>query len=351
MGSQDVIGVMSGTSLDGLDIAFCSFVYDRNWRFEIKQAETIPYSENWKHRLRNAPALSGIDLYKLHNDFGKYIGAAVKHFINKHQIKAHLIASHGHTVFHQPENKLTLQIGNGAEIAAETGITSISDFRSFDVALGGQGAPLVPIGDELLFSEYDYCINIGGFANISFKEKKQRLAYDISPANIILNQLAQQLGHAYDENGHLGRSGKLNHQLIKQLNDLPYYRQNFPKSLGKEWLDQHFIPVLNDSNLSIPDQLTTIYHHIADQISKSITKTNSKVLISGGGAYNQYLIELIKQRSKSTIEIPNKTIIDFKEALIFAFLGTLRYQNQINCLCSVTGAKRDSCGGIIHEVS
>lgn len=347
---QKAIGVMSGTSLDGLDIAFCTFQYDEKWSFQIEKAETIPYSTDWKKRLQNAPDLSGLQLQKLHNEFGQYIGTNIRDFIKKHQISPYLIASHGHTVFHQPENKLTLQIGNGAEIASETGVTTLSDFRSMDVALGGQGAPLVPIGDELLFSDYDSCINIGGFANISFKENNQRIAYDISPANIVLNHLSQQLGADYDKDGELGKQGRIDSQLLEKLNNLSYYKNLHPKSLGKEWLDQSFLPVLEKSSISILDQLTTTYQHIATQIANSIKKEHSKVLITGGGAYNQYLIELIRKQTKSDIILPDPIIIDFKEALLFAFLGLLRFENNVNCLSSVTGAKKDSSGGTIHLV-
>lgn len=342
---------MSGTSLDGLDIAFCTFRYDQKWNFQIEKAETIPYTSNWKQRLQNAPDLSGLQLQVLHNEYGQYIGKQVHNFVKKHNIKADLIASHGHTVFHQPENKLTLQIGNGAEIASETGITTISNFRSMDVALGGQGAPLVPIGDELLFSDYDACINIGGFANISFKENNKRVAYDISPANIILNHLSNKLGSDYDQNGELGKQGNLNETLLKQFNNLNYYTLPYPKSLGKEWLDHTFLPVLEKSNISIHDQLTTAYYHIATQIANSLKKEHSKILITGGGAYNQYLIELIRKQTKSDIILPASIIIDFKEALLFAFLGLLRFENKVNCLSSVTGAKQNCSGGTIHLIS
>ena len=219
-----------------------------------------------------------------------------------------------------------------------------------DVALGGQGAPLVPIGDELLFAEYDYCINIGGFANLSFKENNQRIAYDIGPANIILNYLAQELGADYDHDGEMGSKGNLDKKLLHQLNSIPYYELKHPKSLGKEWLDDTFIPILHNSEISINDQLTTVYHHIAHQIAKAIHSNNTKVLITGGGAYNQYLIDLIRKQTQAHVIIPYNTIIDFKEALIFAFLGLLRFENKVNCLSTVTGAKKDSSSGTIHLV-
>ena len=340
---------MSGTSLDGLDIVLCKFVFNNNWEFEILKSETIEYSAYWKENLSKAQTLSGIDILLLHKEYGRFIGESILTFLKGTNYKIDLIASHGHTVFHQPEKKLTLQIGDGAEISSTTGITTISDFRSLDVALDGQGAPLVPIGDELLFPEYDYCLNIGGFANISFNENNKRLAYDVCPANIILNFLANKLGHTYDKDGILGRSGKINTELLQKLNTLEYYNKNHPKSLGKEWLDSTVIPILAKFEIPLIDQIRTVYEHIAQQISGALPDENkSKTLITGGGAYNSFLIELIKQKTKSEIVIPDKEIIEYKEALIFAFLGVLRYNNQVNCLSSVTGAQRDSSSGIIH---
>lgn len=348
MKSYLVIGVMSGTSLDGLDIALCEFTYKNKWEFIIHKSETIHYSNLWKERLSQANTLSGIDLLKLDKEYGRFIGTSINSFLNNTNHKINFIASHGHTVFHQAEKGLTLQIGAGSEIASTTSINTIYDFRSLDVALGGQGAPLVPIGDELLFSEYDYCLNIGGFANISFKEKNKRLAYDICPANIILNSLAQKLNHEFDKDGKLGQSGNINNVLLKKLNNINYYHLPYPKSLGKEWLDDIFTPILNSSNIPILDQITTLYEHIANQITKTLdTNNTSKILISGGGAYNKYLIERIKQKTNTQIIIPKPQIIEFKEALIFAFLGLLRFNGKINTLASVTGAKKDSSGGTI----
>ena len=349
MQSYKIIGVMSGTSLDGLDIAFCEFSFNNKWSFKINKAETIQYSDLWINKLFNANKLSGIDLLKLHKEYGQFIGTSVNSFLKDLDQKIDFIASHGHTVFHQPEKQITLQIGDGNEITATTNITTISDFRSLDVALSGQGAPLVPIGDELLFPEYDYCLNIGGFANISFNENNKRLAYDICPANIILNFLAQKLNHEFDKDGKLGQSGNINHKLLKELNNINYYQLPYPKSLGKEWLDNIFTPILAATNIPILDQITTIYEHIAEQISIAFHKNSpTNVLITGGGVYNQYLIERIKQKTKTQIVIPKPQIVEFKEALIFAFLGVLRFNEQINCLSSVTGAQRDSSGGTIY---
>lgn len=347
--SKNIIGVMSGTSLDGLDIALCNFSFGKKWSFKIIKAVTFPYPTEWKNRLERAPDASGLELTILNKEYGNYIGVLINDFLKNEKEHVDIIASHGHTVFHQPDKRFTLQIGDGLEIATTTGITTISDFRSLDIALGGQGAPLVPIGDMLLFSEYDYCINIGGFANISFDNKDKRLAYDICPANIILNQIAKQLNFEYDKNGELGKAGKINNELLNKLNSIKYYTLSHPKSLGKEWLDSIFIPVIENTSISLQDKLRTIYEHISFQINQSIKNSNSKVLITGGGAFNQFLIDLIKQKSSNKIIIPNKQIIEYKEALIFAFLGLLKYQDNINCLATVTGASRNSSCGVVYK--
>jgi anhydro-N-acetylmuramic acid kinase len=349
MESYKAVGVMSGTSLDGLDIVLCKFSNKDKWSFEILKSETIEYSNEWKNRLSNAPVVTGYDLSILHKEFGYFIGKSINDFLHETEFKVDLIASHGHTVFHQPEKKLTLQIGDGHEIAAVTNILTISDFRSMDVALGGQGAPLVPIGDKLLFNNYDFCVNLGGFANISFEEKGQRLAYDICPANIILNYLANKLNYEYDKNGALGFLGKLDPELLNELNKLEYYKKEHPKSLGKEWLIDTFIPVLEKSELSVKDKIRTVYEHIAQQTASALNiKKQSTAFITGGGVHNKFLVNILKQKTKSEIIIPDKEIIEFKEAIIFALLGILKFENKINCLASVTGALRDSSGGIIH---
>lgn len=348
MQKYSALGVMSGTSLDGLDLAFCEFWYNRQWNFKIIAAETISYTKDWRNKLTKASKLNGLELSLLNKSFGELIGRKAINFLNTRNLQADFIASHGHTIFHQPENNFTLQIGCGAAISATSGIKTVVDFRSLDVMLGGQGAPLVPIGDQLLFNEYDYCINIGGFANISFQENNQRFAYDIGPANIILNYLANKLNLDYDKNGEIGKQGSVNQDLLTELNNLPYYKLNYPKSLGREWLENDFISIIEKHQDSIPNLLASVYEHIAIQISKSINNQTKKVLITGGGALNDYLINLIKHKTESEIIIPNKLIVDFKEALIFAFLGLLRNQGRINTLSSVTGAARDSSGGTIY---
>jgi len=342
------LGTMSGTSLDGIDLALCHFSDSGNkWSYEIIDAQTISYPSGWIEKLRSAPRLNAEEFLLLHNEYGRYTGDLVNEFLRGKEVPQ-LISSHGHTIFHQPEKKFTFQIGNGASIAATTGITTISDFRNYDVALGGQGAPLVPAGDQLLFPEYKYCLNIGGFANISFDHEGSRIAFDTCPANIVLNELAQQKGLAYDEDGRLGASGTVSESLLQKLENLDFYHKKWPKSLGREWIDVQISPLLSASGLCIEDQAATIYEHIARQISK-VTGNSGTLLATGGGSKNRFLIDKLKRKTLCRIVLPDEKLIDFKEALIFAFLGVLAINDQLNVLSSVTGAKHDHIGGIIYH--
>ncbi|WP_297093594.1 anhydro-N-acetylmuramic acid kinase [uncultured Draconibacterium sp.] len=341
------IGMMSGTSLDGLDIAAVEFEEHNNkWSFKLQEAETISYTAEWKERLETAHTLSGTDLTKLNAEYGLFLGEQARHFIDKTKFAADLIASHGHTVFHQPENGFTLQIGSGAHLSAKSDCLTICDFRTGDVVLGGQGAPLVPIGDSLLFSEYDYCLNLGGFANISYDKNGTRLAFDNCPVNIVLNPLAEEFSLPYDKNGDLGRNGKVDETLLKKLNALSYYHQQPPKSLGREWIEAEFLPILNETDLNTRDKMRTIYEHIGMQITKDLSG-KGKMLVTGGGAFNAFLIERMQALTTIEIVLPEADLIDYKEAIVFAFMGVLRLKEQVNCLASVTGARKDSCGGVI----
>ena len=343
------IGIMSGTSLDGIDIALCRFsVSESRWDYDIVDAQTIGYSPYWIDKLRNAQLLSAEEFLVLHNEYGLYIGELILEFLRGKE-HPELVASHGHTIFHQPEKKFTFQLGNGASIASKTGISTVSDFRTFNVALGGQGAPLVPVGDHLLFPEFGYCLNIGGFANISFCKSGKRIAFDICPANILLNELAQRVGLPYDKEGQLGASGIIDQSLLQKLNALDYYTKTYPKSLGREWLDQLVKPLLFASGSSIEDQAATIYEHIADQISR-VAADGKTILATGGGANNTYLINKIAQKTSGRIILPDQKLIDFKEALIFAFLGVLAYHGQINVYASATGSAVDHIGGLVYRI-
>lgn len=346
---------MSGTSLDGLDIAYCHFYKQNNvWSFSILVVESIEYEIGFKEKLKNTVHLDAVSLLAFHNEYGNWLGQLVKKFVNNNALEVDFVASHGHTVFHQPETGLTYQIGSGQHIANASNQKVIADFRTNDVALGGQGAPLVPIGDQLLFSTYDFCLNLGGISNISFELDKKRIAYDISPANMLLNFICKKIGLAYDKGGQLAKTGGLNHQLLQELNSLAYYKKTFPKSLGYEWFVENMIPLIDNTNDSIQNLLHTSVHHTAQQIShviKETKKENSTLLITGGGAKNDFLLEILQQQlgKFSKIIVPDEHSIDYKEALIFAFLGVLRERGEINCLRSVTGAKKDSVSGVIYH--
>ena len=343
-----IIGCMSGTSLDGLDLAYIRFYSQNNeYKFEIIEAKTYEYTSDWKKRLNNSTNLTALELSLLDNDFGELIGLFINEFIAEYHLDdIDYIASHGHTVFHQPNKKLSLQIGKAASIVSLINLPVINDFRTLDMALGGQGAPLVPIGDRLLFSDYDFCLNLGGFSNVSFEQNTQRIAFDIAPANLALNFFAQKLGFEFDRNGALGKEGSINDLLLSKLNQLNFYKQPYPKSLGKEWLEESFLPCI-PKKIEFVDVLRTLYEHIAIQIAAIINKSDSKTLVTGGGAFNTFLIDLIKKHSSSEIIIPNQKLVNFKESLIFAFLGYLRVNRKINVLNSVTGASRNSCSGNI----
>lgn len=350
MKTANVIGIMSGTSLDGVDIALCRFSKNNDaWSYELKCAETLNYNESWKERLSSALNSTSEKLIELHTEYGHFLGSLVKDFIIRNKCSADYVASHGHTVFHQPEKRMTFQVGDSSAIAAECGLPVVCDFRSGDVALGGQGAPLVPIGDKLLFPEYDFCLNLGGFANISYESNNRRIAYDICPVNILLNRYANLFGKQFDEGGRIACMGKLNNELFSELNALEYYSLGHPKSLGREWVEGKLIPLVEKYRLSVEDTLHTLSEHMAWQISCAMqTEKKGRVLVTGGGAFNDYFISRIQEFTIHHIVIPEKNTVEFKEALIFAFLGFLRMNDQVNCLSSVTGASHDHTSGAIY---
>lgn len=346
-----VVGVMSGTSLDGLDLALCEFRRKgENWDCHIVKGDTITYNQKMKLELGNAQTLSAYDFVELHRRFGRFIGEELSKFISNFNEEIDFVASHGHTVFHEPDNQVTFQIGCGAAIAAHCGIKTISDFRTLDIAMGGHGAPLVPIGDELLFSKYDACVNLGGFANISFRGDGGRIAFDICPVNIVLNEIVQQYFEIdFDKGGEIGRSGTVDKKLLEQLNHLSFYQEKGPKSLAREWVELNILPLLKQSSADKKDILTTCYHHFSQQIGNVLNVHQlHKVLFTGGGTFNDFFMKLVSEYSSAEIIIPAPEIIDFKEALIFAFLGVLRVEERVNCLSSVTGASKNNIGGSIY---
>jgi anhydro-N-acetylmuramic acid kinase len=339
---------MSGTSLDGIDIIYATYNFDNQWSFKIHYSETVKYSKEWSSILGKLVNKSRDELLPIDLDYSEYLGNVVLTFIKKYNIKAiDFVASHGHTALHLPEEGETYQIGNLQTLADVLNHKVICDFRVQDVELGGQGAPLVPIGDRLLFHEYDYCLNLGGFANISFEQNSQRIAYDICPVNIVLNHYVSELNLDYDDRGQLASTGRVNEKLLTELNKLPFYTQKPPKSLGLEWVELNVFPLINSYHLKTEDILRTYVEHVAFQINKILDTKKETILITGGGAYNDFLISRLKLYSNLNIILPSNEIIEFKEALIFGFLGVLKYRNEVNCLKSVTGAKANHSSGKI----
>ena len=346
-----IIGVMSGTSLDGVDLAHIVFTVKNNrWDFQILESETVSYSIDWLNKLKIAVSFSEATLEKLNQDYTQLLAVIISDFIEKYEIKdLDAVCSHGHTILHQPQNGFTLQIGNLPEIATLINQTVVCNFRVQDVQLGGQGAPLVPIGDRILFSEYDYCMNLGGFSNVSFEKNKERIAFDISPVNTVLNFYANQLGFDYDDKGSISRTGICNDDLLNELNALDFYQKKYPKSLGFEFVKVTILPLIESYTIPLEDKLHTFTEHVALQIALALPNKNGSLFITGGGAYNDFLIERIQYHvPEMKIIIPSAKILEFKEALIFALLGVLKLRGEINVLSSVTGAKIDHSSGMIY---
>jgi anhydro-N-acetylmuramic acid kinase len=343
-----VAGLMSGTSLDGLDIALCVFTeHAQGWSYQLAHGETIPFPDGLADGLRDAHLASGAQLASLDAFFARWCGEQLRKLVASGNFSPLLVASHGHTVFHQPAAGFTLQIGNGSVLAAACGLPVVSDFRSSDIALGGEGAPLVPVGDELLFGSYAACLNLGGIANISHRVNGHRIAYDIVPVNMVLNHLAIRLGHPFDPEGAFASRGSMQPDLLNQLSSSSYYRKAPPKSLGREWVEREIIPLLKHS-IKPEDLLHTYSAHAAHEIAKAIPgNPGDRLLVTGGGAHNQYLMNLIQSQVKPIIEVPSRSIADYKEAMVFGFLGLLRWLGRTNVLSSVTGATRDHCSGQI----
>jgi anhydro-N-acetylmuramic acid kinase len=347
-----IIGVMSGTSLDGVDLAHIVFTVKNNkWDFQILESETVSYSIDWLNKLKIAVDFSEVALEKLNQDYTQLLATIISDFIEKYEItNLDAVCSHGHTILHQPQNGFTLQIGNLPEIAALINQNVVCDFRVQDVQLGGQGAPLVPIGDRILFSEYTYCMNLGGFSNVSFEQNNKRIAFDISPVNTVLNFYANQLGLDYDDKGRISRTGICNEDLLQELNALDFYQKKHPKSLGFEFVKETVLPIIEKYSIPIEDKLHTFTEHVALQIALALPNKNESLFITGGGAYNDFLIERIQYHlPKMKIIIPGAKILEFKEALIFGLLGVLKLRGEINVLSSVTGAKKDHSSGTIYS--
>ncbi len=350
--SYKAIGMMSGTSLDGLDIACCYFTKKGKWKFEIQSAKTIKYNKAWRSKLSDAHLLSAEDLLALDVEFGNFMGTCCWDFVQKNKIRnVDMVVSHGHTVFHQLQRGFTFQLGSGPAIHAVTALPVVHDFRSLDVALGGQGAPLVPIGDRLLFGEYDACLNLGGIANLSMEKNKKRIAFDISYANMGLNYLAQKRGKEFDRGGKLAAKGEKDWNLLKNLETVYKVLHRARPSLGREGFELNIVPLLNNESIPLENRMLTFCQSIVNEIHHSLPqrKSSYSVLTTGGGTLNPVLIQLLQEKLMdiANVVIPARQIIEFKEALIFAFLGVLRMRGEVNVLKSVTGASRDICSGVV----
>jgi anhydro-N-acetylmuramic acid kinase len=347
-----VIGLMSGTSLDGLDIACCTFKKNKTgWEYSIDKAITIKYPLGWISKLSKAHDLDGEDLISLDSEFGKYLGSVCSKFISLNKLNVDFIASHGHTVFHQPQKGFTYQIGNGNAIHAVTGLPVVFDFRSLDVMLEGEGAPLVPAGDKFLFSDYDVCLNLGGIANLSMDVKRERHAYDVCFCNMGLNYLASKAGKIFDENGNMANDGEMNDQFFKKIRKVYSTMRSKRPSLGREIFEKQLQPLLDQENIPLNDRLRTFTESIAVEITEAIlpVKKNANVLCTGGGAYNSFLISRLLDycQDNAALIIPDENVLEFKEAMVFALLGVLRVRGEVNCFKSVTGATRDNSGGVM----
>lgn len=347
-----VIGVMSGTSLDGVDLAYIEFEKSSGWRFDFLKTQTISYPKKWVGLLKEAFQYPRKKIDELDREYSLLLSEMISGFITQQNIsELDAICSHGHTILHQPEKGITLQIGNLSLLAEKLGKTLVCDFRKQDVDFGGQGAPLVPIGDRLLLPEYSFCVNLGGFSNVSFIENNKTIAWDICPVNSVLNFYAQKLGKEFDENGKLAHSGTIHNGLLEKLDQLDYYSQQPPKSLGIEWVNEKIFPLIDAHKLSEKDSMATFVSHAAGQIAKSLGMDPAKkCLFTGGGVYNDFLIQKIKEQSYPEIIIPNNQLIEYKEALIFGLMGVLKLRGEINVLGSVTGAQKDHSSGVVWEV-
>lgn len=356
---------MSGSSLDGLDIAFCEITVEREPEFRVLNskilcAETLPFSEQWVARLAHLPTQSALTFAKTNAYFGHYSAELVRDFCIKNKVRPDFISSHGHTIFHNPEQRFTVQIGDGGALAAKTGYPVICDFRTQDIAVNGEGTPLAPIADKWLYPGYDFYLNIGGIANISFSQEGRFIAYDIGPANQVFNALAQLTGKEYDENGEIAASGRLNPELLKKVRESSdFFTKSYPKSLDNSWIAKNITPIYFAEEVSLADKLCTAVEHLAILTQESVLeicrkekvkKEKFRMFVTGGGVFNTFLLDRMREHCTDTeIIVPDAQIVNFKEAALIALMGVLRLENQTNCLASVTGAKFDTIGGAIYQ--
>jgi anhydro-N-acetylmuramic acid kinase len=356
MNNYKVLGIMSGSSMDGVDLAHFTFGHENGqWNYEINAADTIPFSETWRVRLSQLRKQSALNYVKTDIFFGYYLGELTNKFLSDNNLEVDLISSHGHTAFHFPEGGVTAQVGDGESLSAITGIPSVTNFRRMDVAKGGQGAPLVTIGDDLLFNEYDFCLNLGGFANVSTRTDNKRVGYDICASNILLNRIARDLGQSYDKDGEIAERGSIDYELLGQLNAIEYYSKPYPKSLNRDWINKelwHIVRAARDTSLE--DRMKTLVDHIATQIGNDIEdlsqgdSSGKKVLATGGGAFNLALMDHLKSHTDAELIVPDNNLIQYKESLVFGLMGLMRVLNQNNVNAEGTGAKSSSIAGSLH---
>lgn len=351
MTTYKIIGSMSGTSIDGIDLALIEFSVANDINYKFLASKTYKYSEDWVQKLRYNPTISAADLFKLDHEYAIYSAEVINKFIQEFDLnreEINCVAHHGHTYLHRPDLGYTFQLGCSPILSDLVQLDFITDFRKEDVALGGQGAPLVPIGDLYLFKEYDACINLGGFMNISFQEGNSRTAYDLGSFNYILNHLANKLGLEYDKEGSIARSSKADSSLLEKLTKLDYYQRELPKSIGAEYAEAYIIPLVDQFETTVA--ISTYTKHAALIVAKEVDNHSfKKILLSGGGAHNLYFIDLLQELTTAEIVVSNQELTDFKEALIFALLALLKREEKINVLSSVTGSNTDHSAGILYE--
>lgn len=357
-----VIGVMTGSSLDGIDMAYTKITVENGkYSYEVLIAECVPMPQKWKLRIEQLVLQNAVTYLKTSAYFGHFLGERIAEFIEKHNLKEQLdfIASHGQTVFHQPENLFSSQIGDGAAIARKTGFPVVCDFRSIDVALGGQGAPVAPIADKLFFPKHKLFLNLGGIVNIAVKHNDRFIAFDITAANLALNKVAKLKGADYDHDGNIAANGEVDGRLLEELNGSWYYEKDYPKSLSGGWVSKVMLPTLSRHNISVENKMRTIVEHIGLQINLSMKKIeqkeniqfskDDKMLVTGGGAFNKFLVHRINEMIPVSVVVPDEQTIKFKESILMALMAVLRVRGEVNCLASVTGAERNAIGGAIYQ--
>ena len=361
-----VLGIMSGSSLDGMDLALCEVRLDRSTtptgvaHFALLAAETLPYSDLWQRRLANLPDQDARTFARTHTYFGHLTAEFALDFLQRHRTTADFIATHGHTVFHEPDRNHSAQIGDGAATAALTSVPTIAQFRQTDVAAGGQGAPIVPLFERLVLGAYAFFLNLGGIANLSYHAPDGRtVAFDVTGANQPLNALAGLAGQPYDADGALARSGTPVSELLERLDALPFLEQPYPKSLSNQWVVEHLTAPLLAYPASIADRLATAVEHTARQIGMAVRRvaerenvpdTDRTLYVTGGGAFNGYLLERLRTQLPPgmNLHIPPSDWVQFKEAMLMALLGAFRWEGVPNVLPSATGARRATVNGAVY---